>query len=38
MKGVDDIFLEFKHTCLDLEVALGDDTIVSVVGHGTTTF
>ena len=38
MTGARDMFTKMTKTRLDLEVVLGDDTIVRVVGRGTINF
>ena len=38
MTGVCDVFTEMTETGLDLEVVLGDDTVVRAVGRGTVVF
>ena len=38
MTGAREMFSELSQAGIDVEVVLGDDTIVRVVGHGTITF
>ena len=38
MTGARDMFIEMTETGLDLEVVLGDDTVVRAVGRGTISF